>query len=249
MSEALWFRASDPLELLAALYPMRTLGSTQPQSRQSRLYLLACARKQWARLPSVCRVIVELAEVYADAPRAELAICAAVGPVAEHLMNSAGDPDDLRSAELDLLTASVAGHFGPDLDRARRAARDLDGAGPGPAFTADEWRGVAALLFLAFEPKTPTYPWVPPELHDIELLREVHGNPFRHVPFSPAWRTDTAVTLARQMYEAREFSAMPILADALQDAGCDDEDVLDHCRGGGPHARGCWVLDRVLKVT
>ena len=78
------------------------------------------------------------------------------------------------------------------------------------------------------------------------LFRDLFGNPFRPVTFLPAWRTDTAVTLARQMYDAREFSAMPILADALQDAGCDDPDILDHCRREGPHVRGCWVVDLVL---
>jgi hypothetical protein len=78
------------------------------------------------------------------------------------------------------------------------------------------------------------------------LLREVFGNPFRPIAFSPEWRTDTAVALARQMYEAKEFSAMPILADALQEAGCDSEEVLSHCRGPGPHVRGCWVVDLVL---
>ena len=77
-------------------------------------------------------------------------------------------------------------------------------------------------------------------------LRCIAGNPFRLVTFNSAWRTDTAVSPARQMYDARDFSAMPILADALQDAGCDDEDVLNHCRGGGSHVRGCWVCDRVL---
>jgi hypothetical protein len=80
-----------------------------------------------------------------------------------------------------------------------------------------------------------------------ELLRDIVGNPFRPVTFSPSWRTDTAVSLARQMYESREFSAMPILADALQDAGCDSDDVLNHCRGPGPHVRGCWVVDLVLE--
>ena len=78
------------------------------------------------------------------------------------------------------------------------------------------------------------------------LLRDIFGNPFRPVAFAPEWRTDTAVTLARTMYESREFSAMPILADALQDAGCDNPDILDHCRGEGPHLRGCWVTDLVL---
>ncbi len=79
-----------------------------------------------------------------------------------------------------------------------------------------------------------------------ELLREIFGNPFRSVAFDPAWGTDTALSLAKHIYESRDFSAMPILADALQDAGCDNDDILTHCRGNGPHVRGCWVLDLVL---
>src|SRR5437763_565383 len=66
------------------------------------------------------------------------------------------------------------------------------------------------------------------------------------VAFSPEWRTDTAVSLAKQMYDARDFNAMPILADALQDAGCGSEEILDHCRRAGSHVRGCWVVDLVL---
>ena len=79
-----------------------------------------------------------------------------------------------------------------------------------------------------------------------DLVRDIFGNPFRPVAFDPNWRTSTAAALARTMYEAREFSAMPILADALQDAGCENADVLAHCRGLGPHVRGCWVVDGVL---
>ncbi len=79
------------------------------------------------------------------------------------------------------------------------------------------------------------------------LLRETVGNPFRPVTFSPSWRTDTAMSLARTMYDSRDFSAMPILADALQDAGCDNEDILNHCRDPKQiHVRGCWVVDLVL---
>jgi hypothetical protein len=77
-------------------------------------------------------------------------------------------------------------------------------------------------------------------------LRDIAGNPFRPVTFSPEWRTDTVLALARQMYESREFGAMPILADALQDAGCGDDDVLNHCRQANGHVRGCWVIDLVL---
>jgi hypothetical protein len=60
------------------------------------------------------------------------------------------------------------------------------------------------------------------------------------------WFTTTVSTLAAQIYASHEFSALPILADALQDAGCDDEQILTHCRGSKPHARGCWVLDAIL---
>ena len=66
-------------------------------------------------------------------------------------------------------------------------------------------------------------------------------------PFAPSWRTDTAVALARQMYESRDFGAMPVLADALQDAGCDNPDILAHCRDPhATHVRGCWVVDLVM---
>jgi hypothetical protein len=84
------------------------------------------------------------------------------------------------------------------------------------------------------------------QLHNALLLLDVFGDTFQPVAFSSEWRTDTALTLARQIYDSRDFGAMPILADALQDAGCDSADVLDHCRGPGPHVRGCWVLDLVL---
>jgi hypothetical protein len=78
------------------------------------------------------------------------------------------------------------------------------------------------------------------------LVRDIFGNPFKPVRFEPEWRTETAVLLARGMYESRDFSAMPILADALQDAGCDHQVILNHCREDAPHWRGCWVLDLVL---
>jgi hypothetical protein len=79
------------------------------------------------------------------------------------------------------------------------------------------------------------------------LLREIFGNPFLPISFDLEWRTSTAVAIAKGIYESRDFSAMPILADALQDAGCDNEDVLDHCRAvDGVHVRGCWVVDLVL---
>jgi hypothetical protein len=84
------------------------------------------------------------------------------------------------------------------------------------------------------------------QANQVGVLRDVIPNPFRPVAFAPEWRTGTALVLTRQMYESRDFFAMPILADALQDAGCDNEDILTHCRGEAPHVRGCWVVDLVL---
>jgi hypothetical protein len=80
------------------------------------------------------------------------------------------------------------------------------------------------------------------------LLRDAVGNPHRPAAFDPAWRSPTAVALAARMYESRDFGAMPLLADALQEAGCEDAEVLRHCRHG-EHVRGCWVVDLVLGRT
>jgi hypothetical protein len=78
------------------------------------------------------------------------------------------------------------------------------------------------------------------------ILRCIFGNPFRPVTFAPSWCSETAVALASAIHVERAFDRLPILADALEEAGCDDADVLNHCRGPGPHVRGCWVVDGVL---
>jgi hypothetical protein len=82
-----------------------------------------------------------------------------------------------------------------------------------------------------------------------ELVRDIFGNPFRVQAFDPAWRTSTVLELTRSSYDSGDFSILPILADALQEAGCEDAAVLDHCRAGGPHVRGCWVVDAVLQKS
>jgi hypothetical protein len=79
-----------------------------------------------------------------------------------------------------------------------------------------------------------------------DLVRCVFGNPFRPVAFAPGWRTPTVLALAGAIYEEKAFERLPILGDALIDAGCDDAELLGHCRGPGPHARGCWPVDLLL---
>jgi hypothetical protein len=79
-----------------------------------------------------------------------------------------------------------------------------------------------------------------------DVLRCLFGNPFRAALAAPGWLTPTVRALANGIYDERAFDQLPILADALQDAGGDNPDVLDHCRGAVPHVRGCWVVDLLL---
>ncbi len=82
-----------------------------------------------------------------------------------------------------------------------------------------------------------------------ELLRDCLGNPFCPVSIDPAWlmwKEGAIRKLAQAIYDDRAFDRMPTLADALEEAGCDNANILEHCRSGGPHVRGCWVVDLLL---
>jgi len=78
------------------------------------------------------------------------------------------------------------------------------------------------------------------------LIRDIFGNPFRPITLDPSWLTSTVLALATGIYAERANDRMPILADALEDANCTNEDILNHCRGPGPHVRGCFVVDLLL---
>jgi hypothetical protein len=78
------------------------------------------------------------------------------------------------------------------------------------------------------------------------IFRDIVGNPLRPAAFDARWRTGDVLGLARAAYEDGAFERLPMLADALMDAGCDDAAILGHCQGLGPHARGCWVVDLVI---
>jgi hypothetical protein len=95
----------------------------------------------------------------------------------------------------------------------------------------------------------PCHPFSPMAEGGANLVREVIGNPFQPFVVDPAWlswREGTVRILAQRIYDERTFELMPVLADALQDAGCEDNNALTHCRSPGPHVRGCWVLDHLL---
>jgi hypothetical protein len=115
--------------------------------------------------------------------------------------------------------------------KAREAARAAVVTGQGAAAWIGEWAVVA-------EKKA-----------QCDLLREVFGNPFRPPRPDPAWlawQDGTVPRLARAVYDERRFGDLPVVADALEEAGCADADLLAHLRGPGPHVRGCWAVDALL---
>jgi hypothetical protein len=79
------------------------------------------------------------------------------------------------------------------------------------------------------------------------VLRDVIGNPYRHLVVRRTWRTNTVKQLARAIYDDRAFENMPILGDALEEVGCADPAFLKHCRSTEPHVRGCWLIDKLLQ--
>jgi hypothetical protein len=93
----------------------------------------------------------------------------------------------------------------------------------------------------------------PPSVNHTSLLRCIFGNPIRPATMNPAWQTPTVVALAHAAYENRilpagtlEPARLAVLADALEEAGCDNAEIINHCRQPGKHVRGCWVVDLLL---
>jgi len=79
------------------------------------------------------------------------------------------------------------------------------------------------------------------------FLRDIFGPlPLRSIVLEQHWNAGTVPKLAQAIYDGRSYDRLPILADALEDAGCYDEVVLSHCRQAAEHCRGCWVVDLLL---
>jgi hypothetical protein len=114
--------------------------------------------------------------------------------------------------------------------------------GPNPL----ERGGLAPLQVTAEEKQARERGRVAAQRRQADLLRELFGNPFRPSSMQPAWRTQTVNGMAQHIYDDGTFGLLPVLADALEEAGCTDQAILSHLRGPGPHVRGCWALDLVL---
>jgi hypothetical protein len=218
MTEAEWLTSDDPMRMLRSMkILMEKAFETVLSDRKLRLFAVACCRRT---LELVNQPVSECpgSDLWKDVLAAER--------IAEGLVQ----PNSILGHLIDSYTL-YHGSKSP----AERACH----AGLSPS-AWDAATGVIATLDDTSWDDGPTN-------CGATYLRELFGNPFRPVAADPSWQTDTVVLLARQMYESRDFTAMPILADALQDAECDNEDILSHCRDPKmAHVRGCWVVDAVL---
>jgi hypothetical protein len=119
------------------------------------------------------------------------------------------------------------------------------------AWQAVDWLTSALTLMPRDPDALSQFPILAGEIvkRSVHFLRDIFDNPFRPVTIDPAWltwRDGTFPKLAQAIYDEHAFDRLLILADALEDAGCDNADILAHCRGPGPHVRGCWVIDLLL---
>lgn len=129
------------------------------------------------------------------------------------------------------------------LDDARQAVLDWGDLLERQDFPGIAYARVAATLTRPLMTDTPPHEF-PPTIP--AAVREIFGNPFRPVTSAPSWLTSDVLGRASGIYRECAFDRMPILADALMDAGCDNEDMLCHCRSNELHVRGCWVIDLLL---
>lgn len=202
---------------------------------QRQFYLAGCAavRRFWDQLPDQpYRNLIRLVEQYADG-----------------LLN----PEDLRRAH----RAAETEAFEDNLElqnqgmRTRRLSKRM-----APVFAAVHasmaeaaWEAAISAMEAAQRAEKRATAWA----EQCAILRDIFGNPFRPAPaVDPswlAWHEATVPRIAQSLYEQHRFESLPILADALEEAGCDNAALLDHCRLPAKHVRGCWLLDSLLQKT
>jgi hypothetical protein len=238
MTEAEWLGCDYPATMLHFLYGLpgderRAFCQGEIGSRKLRLFACACVRRVWHLLADPrSRTAVEVAERYADGQATRDALATAAYPGADDAILQAAE------AVRDIAGKAV-------WEAAIAAARTASVQGAWYAAGGGSYYSGRAVEFSAGAPLAEL------ECRDqCRLLRCVLGNPF-HTPAPPrpawlAWNDGTVRKLARTVYDERRFGDLPILADALEDAGCADADLLDHLREPGPHARGCWPVDLLL---
>ena len=235
MNEAEWLACPHLIYLTEFL--LRNRG----EHRKLRLFAAACCRRVWSLLCwDAAKHVVELSEAYADGQvtEAELRLAHADPQFKDLEFQERGVADAGTQLSMRVLSAINAARLlgDPYYEQSCGAyivaqETSLDPAGDYHPKDHKLGRGIMRDDVAYAEQE--------------KLLREIVGNPFRRA-FDAAWRTRSAVGTASKMYDERNFTDMPILGDALEEAGCDDTNILAHCRNPTGHVRGCWVVDLVL---
>ena len=222
MTESEWLHGGRPLGMLG--YLLDSVHRAPYAERRFRLFACACVRQVQGLLGDRrSRQAIEVAERYA---------LGLTGPRAlEQAANAA------RDASLAVWQRSLAGEGAlADAVRAAQAALDVTTQ---PARIA-AWQVCQALF------PTLLLDWAP---RPADLIRDIFGNPFQQPVLPEHWRfwnDGTIPRLARQIHQDRHHDELPILADALEDAGCIDQGILEHCRNAPVHVPGCWVVELLL---
>jgi hypothetical protein len=229
MTEEEWLACADPAPMLEFLRGRAT-------DRRLRLFAVTCCRRVASLLPDdATRSSVEVCERFADglASAAELHQARQVAVAAFDAFQDTDEFGNVTGAES--ASAVVAGACWPPEVEGRYEGLDsvIDNAvGLGKVYTG--WRNGGQIE----------------TRRQCRSIRDIFGNPFRPSPPLPpavlAWNDSTVTRMAQGIYEDRAFDRLPILADALLDAGCEDEELIRHCRSEGPHVRGCWAVDAIL---
>jgi hypothetical protein len=238
--------------------------------RKLRLFALACCRRVWPLLRTVYREGVGAAERFADgAEGQELLEAVQSAPVSDLVLEEL-ESDWAREG------CRAGGELLRDWASAVWQAEDAVAVATDPEFRGVDYAywaaetvysaaGLARRLVAGAGGRHGESPVASVTGDDADeearyqasLLRDLFGNPFRPAPVMPPawllWNGGAIPRLAQAVYEERILPAwgldparLALLADMLTDAGCTDADILDHCRSGGDHVRGCWVVDALL---
>jgi hypothetical protein len=248
MSEAEWLEVNDSRPMLAFL-------KGKASDRKLRLVACASCRRFWDDIEKpVHRQKITTAEKYADGAITEkkyLKVCPANAPtqprnrrtLGELLFfatNALGWPDSEQPyLDIDESGQVISRPWETGEYMVRYTLRATMLAAEVIA-TRNVGPGVEAGTRLFKQARQVEY------VSQAHLLRDIIRNPFRPVSLDPSWLTSTVVSLATGIYADSAFDRSPILADALQDSGCQNDELLNHHRGPGPHCKGCWALDLLL---
>jgi hypothetical protein len=247
MSEQDWFTWWDAFDLLSWC----EAEEYKLSQRKLRLFAAACCRTIWPLITDgLTRRAVEAAEWTADHEGNQEAL-QAVRREAEEALRVAGPAASgslaTRESSLAYSSAWLAKLLTQDGFVYKHMAQDVADAVNGLAIRTPvppQLWGTAegdAIAEKAVEPRGDI---------ECELVREIFCNPLRPLSVDPSWlrwNGGTVASMAQAIYEDLTFEMMPVLADAIEEAGCTEAAILDHCRGPGPHVRGCWVVDLLLQ--